>query len=366
MPNARVDRLNELLNKANSALASGDSATAVDLLHKAAEGFILRREYGKAYEIFEQLFSRLAEIGLLDKIFFYARNASTQFEKGEAFVDGGNLLRLVADLAQENRQFRTAAEFYGLAGDYLQRSGKNNSQLAAACFAKAAEGYGVVKKTNTAERFFIRAVMSALNIEQELLGVAEKGWRALAKNHYKSASEHFRSVSSAFSRGVPELYKLSSQLEIEALSANATARLYHLSAMFAFLAALCFLKLEKMDRAEEEFEIVRDATVKAIETTMPILESNLADNEDKWRTSVDLLLLVIANYFAGVPWEDASQIEEMKHHDETNEDILFAAEKISLGQINQCLEFLEAAELGRLDEAKNLIIESIQSKKEIS
>ena len=62
MPEARVDRLNELLNKANSALASGDSATAVDLLHKAAEGFILRREYGRAYEIFEQLFSRLAEI----------------------------------------------------------------------------------------------------------------------------------------------------------------------------------------------------------------------------------------------------------------------------------------------------------------
>lgn len=366
MPKAHIDRLNELLNKANSALTSGDRATAVDLLYKAAEGFILRREYGKAYDLFEQLISLLAEMGLLDKIIFYARNASSQFERGEAYVDGGNLLRHVADLAQESHQFRTAAEFYGLAGDYLQRSGQENSQLAAACFAKAAEGYGVVKKTNTAERFFIRAVMSALNIEQELLGVAEKGWRALAKNNYKSASEHFRSVSSAFSRGVPELSKLSNQLKIDALSANATARLYHLSAMFAFLAALCFLKLVKMDRAEEEFEIVRDAAMKAIDTTKPILENNLADSEDMWRTSIDLLLLVIANYFAGIPWEDASLIDEMKRYDETNETILFAAEKISHGQINQCLEYLEAAELGRLDEAKNLIIETIQSKKEIS
>ncbi|MFQ6125760.1 MAG: hypothetical protein ACE5R6_14325 [Candidatus Heimdallarchaeota archaeon] len=366
MPNARFNRLNELLNRVNSALASGDHPTAVDLLHQAAEGFILRKEYGKAYELFEQLFSLLAEMGLLDKIFFYARNASTQFERGEAFLDGGNLLRHVADLALENHQYRTAAEFYGLAGDFLQRSGKENSQLAAACFAKAAEGYGVEKKTNKAERFFLRAVMSALNIEQELLQVAEKGWRALGKNHYKSASEHFRSVSSAFNRGVPELAKLSSQLEIKALSANATARLYHLSAMFALLAALCFVKFDRMDQAEEEFEIVRYAAKKAIETTKPILERNLADSEDKWRSNVDLLLLVIANYFVGVPWEDASLLDEMKRYDETNETILFAAEKISRGQLTQSFEYLEAAELGRLDEAKNLIIETIQSKKVIS
>jgi hypothetical protein len=368
MIDKRGTRPKDLLEQAQSALDAGNHDLAVELMQKSAEGYLIRNESWKARKIFTQAFSHLAAQGLFEKIFFTTRNVIRDFERDEAFEEGGELLRIVADYAQKNQAMRTAAEFYSTAGEFFQKAGGENApQVAATCFARAAEAYGLERKTDKAERHFVRAVMNALRIDQELLEVAEKGWRALAKARYDAASEHFRSVSNAFRRGVPELQKLlSDEMEYGPLSANATARLYHISATFAFLTALCLFKIGRMGRSEEEFEIVRSAALGAIEITMPVVKNKIADSEDKWRTSVDLLLLLIADYFAGVPWEHAFLIDEMKPYDEENQTIHQIAKSIARGKISRSFTYLESAELGILDEVKPLIMETLRHKKEIS
>ena len=367
MLNGHSTRFESLVSQAKLAFETGDNLKAIELLQKAAEGYLIRREYGKAHEILDKLILPLTEHGLNEKVFLIIRRVIKDFEQGEAFEEGGDLLQHVADTAQQNDEYRVAADFYNTAGEFwIKAGGQDNSQTAAICFARAAESYGRDKKSNKAERLFVRAVMSALNIEQELLEVAEKGWRALSKDRCKTASEHFRSVSKAFRRGVPELEKLLTPDELSTLSANATARLYHLSATFAFLSTLCFLKNNEISLFEEEYELVREAAINAINTTIPILKDGSSDSEDIWRTCVDLLLLVISDYFAGVPWENSDLITEIRQFDNENETILLATESISNGQIERGLEYIEIAELGMLDTAKPYITEGLQSKRNIS
>lgn len=368
MIDKRGTRPKDLFDQAQSALDAGNHDLAVELMQKSAEGYLIHNEFWKAREILVQAFSHLAAQGLFEKIFFTTRNVIQDFKRGDAFEEGGELLRIVANYAQKNQAMRAAAEFYSQAGDFFHQAGiENASQVAATCFARAAEAYGLKKKTDKAERHFVRAVMNTLKIDQELLEVAEKGMRALSKARYDTASEHFRSVSNAFRRGVPELQKLlSDEMEFAPLSANATARLYHLSATFAFLTALCLFKINRMGRSEEEFEIVRSASLNAIENTMPVVKNKIADSEDKWRTSVDLLLLVIADYFAGVPWEHSSLIDEMNPFDDEHQTIRQVAKSITRGKISRSFTYLESAELGILDDVKPLIMETLQHKKEIS
>nr|MDO8114221.1 hypothetical protein [Candidatus Sigynarchaeota archaeon] len=299
------DRAEALVKTAGELLAKNEMLGAFNNYKKAANLFMEAGSYFKVFEVFKMMSYIYKEQGKIGEMIQLVLDTAKKLEDFEVhdisarmYENAGTLSYDISDFENASEHFETAADLYQKMFD--EEKNDDMRKLSGILLIKSAEAKYKLRTSAMKEKsegLMLEGIFRFCALQAKIPELENKLVNQFNRAKLAEAKTTAESLTKAFRDAIEKL-AVTTEFNVELLSANVKARIIHYKVEYQFLEYLLIRALEGNAKAAP----LASNIIEKLQEAMNLLHGTMVkefDKEDVDRYSFDGMLYAIVTIFSG-------------------------------------------------------------------